>query len=175
MLRAATAKELSKGGSVFIDDRRITKNEAKKIFGKKLKPFDAPRKRKVKKLPTERELVNVLLREIKINTPYPVYIFIDRDSGQMRNTKSGWDFLLSAKGFTYFCEAKIENAPLRPFQILTKREIDFAATPYFTVRFKNIKSLFDCDIFIEYPALWNCHPAIFRMASISFSAFNRPW
>lgn len=173
-MRAATAKELSKGNSTFVEDRRVTKAEAKKIFGKKLKPFDERKKRKVKKLPTERELVNTLLRQIKINTPFPVYIFVDRDSGQVRNTKSGWDFLISAKGLTFFCEAKIENAPLRPFQALTKREIDFAGSSFFTVRFKDVKSLTDCVVSVTYPDAWGEYAKVFRMASASFSMFSKP-
>lgn len=88
-----------------------------------------------KKKPTERELVNRLIKAIKANTREPVYVFVDRDSGVQRHTKSGWDFCLTWKGRTVFIEAKVKTKQ-SDFQKLTQKEIEAAGGTYLLLHFE---------------------------------------
>jgi hypothetical protein len=133
------------------------------------KPFDAPRKPRKKageKLPEERDLVNQLIQQLKINTRFPFYYFIDRDSGQMRSTKSPWDFQLSWHGFIRYFEAKVEDGKLRPAQVMAKKEIEMSGGYYGIPRFRNVKSLTDCEIHLEAEGK---KTKIFRMATVTFT------
>jgi hypothetical protein len=133
----------------------------------KSKPFDNPRKRwPRKKLPDERALVNALIQQMKINTPYNFYYFIDRDSGQVRNTKSPWDFHLMRNGITKYYEAKVEDGELRPHQRLSRKEITLAGGYYGVPRFRNVKSLLDCDVYLEAEEK---PTKKFRLASATFA------
>lgn len=132
-IRTATAKELDAIAGPYRAELKIKKVKR----AKKPKPVG------------ERDLVNVLLRSLKINTPYPFYIFVDRDSGQERHTKSGWDFLLAARGLVRFVEAKKEMNSLTTFQQVTKREIEHAECKCLTLRFVNVRSLTDFDVLFE--------------------------
>lgn len=133
---------------------------------KKLKPFDERKKRKAKKLPDERALVNILIRQMKINTPYNFYYFIDRDTGQVRNTKSPWDFQLMRNGITRYFEAKVEDGELRPAQKMARKEITLAGGYYGVPRFRNVKGPLDCDVYLEAEEK---KTKKFRIATATFS------
>jgi len=89
----------------------------------------------------ERAHVNALVKAIQKNSP-GVYVFIDRDAGNVRHTSSGWDFMLAQNGRVVFCEAKVEKGKLSDWQEYTRAIIrGVAGTPYLIVRFwKNGKS-----------------------------------
>ena len=83
----------------------------------------------------ERAHVNALVKAIQKNSP-GVYVFIDRDAGNMRHTSSGWDFLLAKDGRVVFCEAKEEKGKLTEWQEYTCALIrGVSGTPYLVVRF----------------------------------------
>ena len=67
----------------------------------------------------ERAHVNVLIKALQKNSP-GVYVYIDRDAGNVRHTSSGWDFLLAHDGRVIFCEAKEENGRLSDWQKFTQ-------------------------------------------------------
>lgn len=87
-----------------------------------------------KKLLNERQLVNLLIKALKKNSP-GIYIHVDRDSGNMRHTSSGWDFLAVWEGRTVFCECKIGNGKLTDWQQLTETEIGLAGGDFKVLRF----------------------------------------
>ncbi|MBK7363051.1 MAG: hypothetical protein IPJ01_12210 [Micavibrio sp.] len=76
-----------------------------------------------KNKPGERDFVNKLLRAVENNTVEPVFIFVDRDSGQERHTKSGFDFLILWRGQVVFVEAKSHKGVLSDYQKLTAAKI----------------------------------------------------
>ncbi|NLH78476.1 MAG: hypothetical protein GX465_15705 [Acidobacteria bacterium] len=83
----------------------------------------------------ERAHVNALVKAIQKNSP-GVYIFIDRDAGNVRHTSSGWDFMLVQDGRVVFCEAKEEKGKLTNWQDYTRALIrGVSGTPYLIVRF----------------------------------------
>lgn len=83
----------------------------------------------------ERAHVNALVKAIQKNSP-GVYVYIDRDAGNMRHTSSGWDFLLAHNGHVVFCEAKEEKGKLTEWQEYTCALIrGVSGTPYLIVRF----------------------------------------
>lgn len=82
----------------------------------------------------ERAHVNALVKAIQKNSP-GVYIFIDRDAGNMRHTSSGWDFLLACHGLVIFCEAKVENGKLSDWQEFVRAAVLASKTPYVVARF----------------------------------------
>lgn len=90
---------------------------------------------KTKKPLNERQLVNLLIKALKKNSP-GIYIHVDRDSGNMRHTSSGWDFLAVWNGRTVFCECKIGKGKLTDWQKLTQLEIQKAKGKYKVLRFK---------------------------------------
>jgi len=78
-----------------------------------------------KKLLNERQLVNLLVKALKKNSP-GIYIHVDRDSGNMRHTSSGWDFLAAMNGRVVFCECKVSktnSGKLTDWQKYTRLEI----------------------------------------------------
>lgn len=83
----------------------------------------------------ERERVNLLLAALKKNAASPLFIFVDRDSGVERHTRSGFDFCLTYKGQTVFVEAKSDKGKLSPFQELTRRQVDNAGGRFIVCRF----------------------------------------
>lgn len=82
----------------------------------------------------ERAYVNALVKAIQKNSP-GVYVFIDRDAGNVRHTSSGWDFSLTLLGRVVYCEAKVENGKLTDWQELTRALVLANGTPYRVVRF----------------------------------------
>ncbi len=82
----------------------------------------------------ERQLVNLLVKALKKNSP-GIYIHVDRDSGAMRHTSSGWDFLAAMNGKVVFCECKIENGKLTDWQKLVRTELTLAKVPHEVLRF----------------------------------------
>lgn len=77
----------------------------------------------------ERQLVNLFIKALKKNSP-GIYVHVDRDSGNMRHTASGWDFLAIWEGKTVFCECKIAKGKLTDWQKLTRVEIQKAKGKY---------------------------------------------
>ena len=93
----------------------------------------------------ERAHVNALVKAIQKNSP-GVYVFIDRDAGNMRHTSSGFDFLLAKDGRVVFCEAKEEKGKLTEWQEYTRALIYGASgTPYLVVRFWEGGKFFTID------------------------------
>ena len=93
----------------------------------------------------ERAHVNALVKAIQKNSP-GVYVFIDRDAGNMRHTSSGFDFLLAQNGRVVFCEAKEEKGKLSDWQEYTRAIIrGVAGTPYLVVRFWDDGKYFTID------------------------------
>jgi hypothetical protein len=82
----------------------------------------------------ERAHVNALVKAIQKNSP-GVYVYIDRDAGNVRHTSSGFDFILADKGRAVFCEAKEGNGKLSDWQELIRAAILASETPYYVVRF----------------------------------------
>lgn len=82
----------------------------------------------------ERAHVNALIKALQKNSP-GVYVFIDRDAGNMRHTSSGWDFQIAYRGKIVYCEAKEKNNKLSDWQELTRAMINASGTPYFVIRF----------------------------------------
>jgi hypothetical protein len=82
----------------------------------------------------ERAYVNALIKAIQKNSP-DVYVFIDRDAGNVRHTSSGWDFHLSCGGRVVYCEAKVADGELSSWQEFTRATIRATCTPYLIVRF----------------------------------------
>jgi hypothetical protein len=94
----------------------------------------------------ERAHVNALVKAVIKNSPDPgVYIFIDRDAGNVRHTSSGWDFQISKGGRVVYCEAKVENGKLSSWQEFTRASILAAGTPYYVVRFWREGKYFSID------------------------------
>ena len=93
----------------------------------------------------ERAHVNALVKAIQKNSP-GVYVYIDRDAGNMRHTSSGFDFLLAQNGRVVFCEAKEEKGKLSDWQEYTRAIIrGVAGTPYLVVRFWDDGKYFTID------------------------------
>ena len=93
----------------------------------------------------ERAHVNALVKAIQKNSP-GVYVYIDRDAGNMRHTSSGWDFLLAYKSYVAFCEAKEKKGVLSDWQEYTRALIrGISGTPYFIVRFSEDGKRFTID------------------------------
>lgn len=84
----------------------------------------------------ERAHVNALVKALQKNSS-GVYIFIDRDAGNVRHTSSGWDFQIASAGKIAYCEAKEGNKILSDFQEFTRAFILASRTPYHVVRFWN--------------------------------------
>ena len=89
----------------------------------------------------ERKLVNLLLAALKKTGVF--YSFVDRDSGQMRHTQSGFDFFLAFGGRVVLYEAKIEKGKLSDFQKYTEKMAGFSGTPYKVLRFFDVKKTTD--------------------------------
>jgi hypothetical protein len=83
----------------------------------------------------ERAHVNALVEAIQRNSLHTVYVYIDRDAGNVRHTSSGWDFQLSRGGKIVYCEAKEKNKKLSAWQEFTQAFIKAAGSPYLVVRF----------------------------------------
>jgi len=93
----------------------------------------------------ERAHVNALVKAIQKNSP-GVYVYIDRDAGNVRHTSSGWDFMLAQNGRVVFCEAKVEKGKLSDWQEYTRALIrGISGTPYFIVRFSEDGKRFTID------------------------------
>jgi hypothetical protein len=92
----------------------------------------------------ERPLVNKLIKAIQENS-HRVYVHIDRDSGAVRHTSSGWDFLLAADGRVIFAEAKTEKGRLSDWQEFIQAQIKAARTPYLVVRFSSCGEFFQIN------------------------------
>jgi len=99
----------------------------------------------------ERAHVNALVKAIQKNSPAPgVYIFIDRDAGNVRHTSSGWDFMLVCNGRVAFCEAKEEKGKLTDWQEYTRAVIrGMSGTPYLVIRFWEAGARFTVDDGVE--------------------------
>lgn len=82
----------------------------------------------------ERTLVNTLVKSLKKNSP-DAYIYIDRDSGAMRHTSSGWDFLISQGERVVFVEAKTVSGVLSDWQKLVAAELERAQSVYCVLKF----------------------------------------
>lgn len=82
----------------------------------------------------ERELVNRLVKVLR-DDPARAYIHVDRDSGALRHTSSGWDFLISTGGRVVFCEAKMGKGKLTEWQEYTRSGISHVGTPFAVIRF----------------------------------------
>lgn len=93
---------------------------------------------------TERTFVNKLIKAIRENS-HRVYIHVDRDSGSVRHTSSGWDFLLSANGQTVFCEAKAEKGKLSDWQMFVQADVKNARSLYKVIRFSADGGTFTID------------------------------
>lgn len=92
----------------------------------------------------ERALVNALVKSLKKNSP-DAYIYIDRDSGAVRHTSSGWDFLVSEGGRVIFVEAKTHVGALTDWQKLTESEIERAKSVYCVLKFSADGKTFECS------------------------------
>ena len=92
----------------------------------------------------ERAHVNALTKALQKNSP-GVYVYIDRDAGNVRHTSSGWDFFLAYNGRVVFCEAKEEKGKLSTWQELTQALVKDAKTLYSVVRFWNDGKTFTVD------------------------------
>lgn len=83
----------------------------------------------------ERAAVNNLIKILKKKKQSDVYIFVDRDSGTMRHTSSGWDFLLARGPYVVFVEAKVGPGKLTEYQEFTRAEVKAAGGRYIVARF----------------------------------------
>lgn len=84
----------------------------------------------------ERAAVNNLIEIIKKKKKKSdVYIFVDRDSGQLRHTSSGWDFLMARGPYCVFVEAKVGSGKLTEYQEFTRAEVKAAGGRYIVIRF----------------------------------------
>lgn len=83
----------------------------------------------------ERAAVNNLIKILKKKKQSDVYIFVDRDSGSMRHTSSGWDFLIARGPYCVFVEAKVGPGKLTEYQELTRLEVKAAGGRYIVARF----------------------------------------
>jgi hypothetical protein len=92
------------------------------------------KKKQNKEFRGERELTSALIKKLKINSP-GVYVHVDRDSGNMRHTASGWDFLATINKDTIFFECKVGKNALTEWQTLTRLEIAKAGGRYVVLRF----------------------------------------
>ena len=92
----------------------------------------------------ERGHVNDLIKVIQKNSP-GVYVHIDRDTGAIRHTSSGYDFLLASDGHVVFCEAKEENGKLSSWQKFTHAQVTAAGNSYRVVRFWENGKFFTVD------------------------------
>jgi hypothetical protein len=92
----------------------------------------------------ERANVNVLVKAIQKNSP-GVYVYIDRDAGNMRHTSSGFDFILAYKGRAVFCEAKERDRKLTDWQEFIRAEVLASGTQYYVVRFWDRGFMFTID------------------------------
>jgi hypothetical protein len=92
----------------------------------------------------ERAHVNALVKAIQKNSP-GVYVFIDRDAGNMRHTSSGWDFLLVQNGRAVFCEAKQSKGRLSSWQKFVQAQITASKTKYCVIRFSDDGKNFQID------------------------------
>jgi len=92
----------------------------------------------------ERDCVNALIKALRKNSP-DAYIFVDRDSGSMRHTSSGWDFLISRGGYVVFIEAKVGAGLLSDWQKFTQAEIKRANSQYIVLRFSDKGKTFICS------------------------------
>jgi hypothetical protein len=92
----------------------------------------------------ERANVNALIKAIQKNT-HRVYVHIDRDSGTLRHTSSGYDFLLASCGRVVFVEAKQGSGKLSDWQEFTRSLVNVAACSYRVVRFWEEGKFFTVD------------------------------
>lgn len=92
----------------------------------------------------ERASVNALITALRKNSP-DAYIFVDRDSGAVRHSASGWDFLISRGGYTVFIEAKMGTGLLSDWQKFTQAEIKRAGSRYIVLRFSDNGKTFICS------------------------------
>ncbi len=97
----------------------------------------------------ERAHVNALVKALQKNSP-GVYVYIDRDAGNVRHTSSGFDFLIAYNGRVVFCEAKEEKGKLSDWQKLTQALVKDAKTLYSVVRFWNDGNFFSIDGGLKY-------------------------
>lgn len=82
----------------------------------------------------ERALVNQMIKTLKKNSPN-VYVHVDRDSGGLRHTASGWDFLIVYEGKTVFFECKVDKGKLSEWQKFVRIDIQKARGRYKVLRF----------------------------------------
>lgn len=92
----------------------------------------------------ERDCVNALIKAMRKNSP-DAYIYVDRDSGAMRHTSSGWDFLVSRAGYVVFVEAKVSTGLLSDWQKLTQVDVTRAGSRYIVLRFSDDGKSFVCS------------------------------
>lgn len=92
----------------------------------------------------ERAHVNALVKALQKNSP-GVYVYIDRDAGNVRHTSSGWDFLIACKGYVVFCEAKQFKGRLSSWQKFIQTQITASGTKYCVVRFSDDGKNFQID------------------------------
>jgi hypothetical protein len=92
----------------------------------------------------ERANVNALVKAIQKNSP-GVYVYIDRDAGNVRHTSSGYDFLLAFNNHVVFAEAKEAKGKLSDWQEFTRLLIQAAACKYCVVRFLESGEFFSVD------------------------------
>lgn len=101
--------------------------------------------RKAEKKVNERDAVNRLTAAIVRNTP-GAYVYVDRDAGGPRHTRSGWDFLVAHHGRVAFVEAKVgDETKLTDWQQYTQREVASAGCPYHTIRFSPTGDTFNLN------------------------------
>lgn len=93
--------------------------------------FSPPKPKDVR----ERTAVNDLIKSLKKKKKSDVYIFVDRDAGEIRHTKSGWDFLIARGPYCVFVEAKVGAGKLEEYQEFTRVEIKAAGGRYLVARF----------------------------------------
>jgi hypothetical protein len=83
----------------------------------------------------ERKAVNALLNALRKKYKSQLYIFVDRDAGEMRHTKSPWDFLLARGPYVVFVEAKVGAGRLEEWQEYSQAEVKAAGGRYLVARF----------------------------------------
>ena len=92
----------------------------------------------------ERAYVNALVKAIQKNSP-GVYVYIDRDAGNVRHTCSGFDFFIVSNGFIIFVETKMEKGKLSSWQQFVQAQITASGTRYCVVRFSDDGKNFQID------------------------------
>lgn len=91
----------------------------------------------------ERDLVNSLIINLRYNERSKVYVYVDRDCGARRHTRSGWDFLAAKNSRVVFCEAKLQNNDLTDWQRVIEIENKIANNKYAVLRFLENRKVYN--------------------------------